>query len=590
VTNTKNGDGAALERGRDVLIDRLYEVAMDPARYEELLDHWEALTGPLRESSDGTESVLLNDSVMENHIARADRFIDMYADTRDDPGERVALINSFEMAAAFLIEEDLTIGALNGAAQEVLGIEVGKHVSTLPVESQDLPVLSEQMQQMLQGRGAAMSLFRVRAAEGDRFIVFRIRQRTLRDGARTLVVASSELSWPSGFGGIIQEAFGFTDAEVTVVRMLVECCSVKEIAEQRGRSVDTIRAQIKSILSKTETRSQVELLRLILSMMDMTGFAVAGPSHAAAWAKEAAALGQAESTVKTHVTYTADGRKLSYLTWGDEAGKPCLWMHVDIGFSRWPVSAEQAAKNMGLRIICPIRNGYDGSDPLSPKGDFARGLVDDIICVLKAENIERCSVITQATDLRINAHMERFYPGIITGIVACGGMPPFDSPELYEGMGKWHRILPVTARYTPHLLGFMVKSGFLMAKKYGQRKFLTTIFNRSQADIDQFDDPEIWEAIATGIQICLSDTHSAHKSFTRQIIEEISDWYEDFLNMEGKFPVHFLNGTHDPQATLELVEPFLKNHPWVTSEIVEGAGQILFFSHWEKALKKVNQF
>ena len=32
----------------DDVIDRIYEVAVDPSRYERLLDHWEAMIAPRR--------------------------------------------------------------------------------------------------------------------------------------------------------------------------------------------------------------------------------------------------------------------------------------------------------------------------------------------------------------------------------------------------------------------------------------------------------------------------------------------------------------------------------------------------------------
>ena len=38
---------------RAAAIDRLYDVALDPARYEALLDHWESAIGPLRAHVDG---------------------------------------------------------------------------------------------------------------------------------------------------------------------------------------------------------------------------------------------------------------------------------------------------------------------------------------------------------------------------------------------------------------------------------------------------------------------------------------------------------------------------------------------------------
>lgn len=587
--NTWKNDPEA-ERHRSELIDRLYEVAMDPGRAAEMLEQWETLVNPLRDAADEHDVVLLNDSAMEEHISRADRFLDRYANTLEPPSERMALIDSFDMAAAFLVESDLTVGALNAGARAALQISEGAPVTALPVDAEDLPSLVRQMRDMLQERGPTMSLFRVRAVDCGHFIIFRIRHRILRDGAQALIVATSELAWPPEFDSILVEAFNFTQTEVDIVRMLIECCSVKDIAEQRGRSVDTIRAQIKSILAKTETRSQVELIRLVLSMMDMTGFAVAGPATTEAWSRGYSQNGSPSGAAELHTTYAPDGRRLDYLTWGDPNGRPVVLLHVEIGMSRWPRSGEQAAGKAGIKVITPIRAGYGDSSPLPAKSDFTKGVIDDIMQVLKAENVKTCTVVSLCADVRFAAHIEKYYPGVMTGLIAVAGTPPPDSPSEYDHMDLWQRFLLVCARYTPHLLTFTVKAGFLMARKYGQRKFLKHVYGKSQADIDQFNDPEIWEAVTTGLQICLSDTHSAHKAFTRTISEEIKGWHAEFSALENQVPVHFINGTMDAQATMEIIEPFFHDHPWVTYELIEGAGQLLIYSHWDKVLKKINQF
>lgn len=71
---------------------------------------------------------------------------------------------------------------------------------------------------------------------------------------------------PESSRGISMEGlariFGLTPTEHAVASDLAAGSSPAEIAEQRSRSVETIRSQIKRIFSKTGANSQVELLRL----------------------------------------------------------------------------------------------------------------------------------------------------------------------------------------------------------------------------------------------------------------------------------------------------------------------------------------
>jgi len=61
----------------------------------------------------------------------------------------------------------------------------------------------------------------------------------------------------------LREIYGLTWAEAEVLAGLVNGLSVKKIAQARHVSVNTARAQLKSVMSKTGTNRQVDLIRLV---------------------------------------------------------------------------------------------------------------------------------------------------------------------------------------------------------------------------------------------------------------------------------------------------------------------------------------
>ncbi len=71
---------------------------------------------------------------------------------------------------------------------------------------------------------------------------------------------SSPLPWEP----VLRQAFGCTNAEAAVAVALAQGRDVDEIAHMRGVSLGTIRAQIKGIFAKTNTRRQAELVALLL--------------------------------------------------------------------------------------------------------------------------------------------------------------------------------------------------------------------------------------------------------------------------------------------------------------------------------------
>ena len=62
----------------------------------------------------------------------------------------------------------------------------------------------------------------------------------------------------------LREHYGLTPAEIRVATALAEGLSVRAIADRHGITYETARTQIKSVLSKTETRRQTELVSLLL--------------------------------------------------------------------------------------------------------------------------------------------------------------------------------------------------------------------------------------------------------------------------------------------------------------------------------------
>jgi DNA-binding CsgD family transcriptional regulator len=62
----------------------------------------------------------------------------------------------------------------------------------------------------------------------------------------------------------MKEAFGLTDTELAVVDKIGEGLTNPEIAERRDRSVATINAQVKSILSKSQCSTRTQFVRLMM--------------------------------------------------------------------------------------------------------------------------------------------------------------------------------------------------------------------------------------------------------------------------------------------------------------------------------------
>jgi len=101
-------------------------------------------------------------------------------------------------------------------------------------------------------QGFMRDVLRRRVHGGDRLVVLELatgRQALARDNLAALA-----------------EAFGLTLAEMSVLALLGQGRSLAEIASIRGVEIDTVRGQCKLLLSKTRSRRQSDLVKLVVAL------------------------------------------------------------------------------------------------------------------------------------------------------------------------------------------------------------------------------------------------------------------------------------------------------------------------------------
>ena len=582
----KDDEAQAPETSPVDVIDRLYEVAVDPMRYEALLDHWEAMIAPQRAAANSGAQPALGLRHLEGHFQRADRVLDRVI---DDPGLTgpAAMLAQIDRAAALAIDRSLTVIEVNTAAASVFGVTKGARVADLGLAEGEAERVADAVRRMFGANGSSAAVLRSRSARSDRLVLLHLRLQRPEGGAPFVLAVSSELGWPAGFTDVLRQAFDLTPAEAEVMRALTEGQAVPEIAEARGRSVETVRAQLKSLMSKTETRSQSELVRLTLSTMEMTQF-----SQDASESVGAASTGFDTLEPRPFQTLTLpDGRRLDYLILGDPAGRPVFYLPLDYGLVRWPSSAEAEAARRGIKVIVPVRPGYGKSTPLPRGTPYIAQVVEDLEHLVTVLGTGPLPVVSLGGDSHIAVHWATSFPGRITALIACAGVLPLTRPEQYERMDKWHRFILAGARYTPHLLPFMVKAGFALARRLGKRGFVHAVYGKSAADVATFEIPEVFEAMVCGSEVALSDTHSAHDAFAREVIaHETTDWREEVQALAGRLPLHFLNGLQDPQVPPATLADHRADYGWIDMRIYPDAGQLLFFLKWRDVLALLDRY
>lgn len=560
------------------IIERIYDVAVDPSRYEAMLDAWERRLSTLRLQADEEATFPIDsDAGIEAHLDRADiflqRLLDLQADTKRSPLD-------LDAKAAFLVDPRMRIDSVNNAAHEALAIGKGDGLEKLPLAPEDIGSLRAAIREQSANKGGEPLLLRFISASSGRPILFHVaRQPNLPPQMpRMVLVRTTELGWPKHLSMALHSAFQLTTAEVEVVRALAEGSSLRAIAEERNRSLTTVRTQISSILSKTETHSQAELIRLTLGLMDVIGTVGELPQSAASLAEL--------TIIPFQFRKTPDGRRSDWIEFGDPQGRACLFLPLDYGLIRWPKQVEASAAERGIRVIAPVRAGYGHSSPLPHSvKNYGDAVAADLAGLMDHLGIKRAAVIALGADLRFSMSLAASRPELVTGILGCSAALPVMNARQYERMGKWHRFILANARYAPRILPFLVRSGFALARSIGKERFFQSVNAGSPADMRTFSDPAIRAAILLGSDICLGAHHSAHEAFARECIDSETNWAE--LVRRCPVPVRLLQGAEDPQTPAETVRELMIEFPELDIEIVEDAGQLLFFQEWPRVFDEL---
>jgi pimeloyl-ACP methyl ester carboxylesterase/DNA-binding CsgD family transcriptional regulator len=558
------------------IVDRLYDVAMDPILLEDLLDVWEGSVAPLRVGP-VEAAIELDDPDIAAHVKRASVFLDRTEAAHPESTQK-SILADIPRAAAFLTDGGSSIAACNRAARVAFGLADGGPISTLPFDAEDVATLRGVVRKVAGGRAEKVVILRIRSLTTGSPVIVRVSAVESEAKPPLALVTSTELVWPAGFAETVQEAFGLTGAEVAIVQGISLGLPLKTIADDRGRSVETVRTQLRSILAKTETHSQAELVRVVLGLMDVAYLPTGGE----------AAVPQRGSVAEVPFALVtgADGRKLEYLCFGEAHGKPLLYMHLDFGLTRWPARAERAAAKRGHWVIVPIRAGY-GRTPLHRKGgNYTADVVADYLTVLDHLGVRECVVVPTGADLRFALALAQARQGLVKGIVGVAAMLPARTSAHYERMDKWQRFVLANARYAPKVLPFIVKAGFALARRMGKANFFRQVNGGSQADMAAFAQADIRDAVLVGSDVIMSATHLAAEAFVRESIDSEKDW--SALIRGANVPVKLLQGDQDPQSPMLTVQEIAAEFPVLDVEFLPDTGQLLLFTEWPRVLDEVD--
>ena len=596
--STSSEDRAPAGLDEKQIIDYIYDIALDPGNLDGFIDRLEADAAKNSDTSLELGRIQTLSALLESHVSRAEEFLDRVA-ARDEGNATRRALAPFDSRPALLVNAALRIVDANRSAIDAYGIARNDSLDSFPFEDGEIDKLFTTLRQLLRdrsGKGVLMALD-MPSSDGAQppsslmhahWVDLPSDEAVEVGGRRGFVLlVSTDVSWPLALDQTLSEVFGLTPAERDIVRALVEGGSLKSIASARNRSLGTVRTQTGSVLAKTRTHSQSELIRVTLSLMEIVKSSPLIGSAASVDADASPHPPEHYSAFET--LFRPDGRRLDYLVQGDPLGRPLIFSHMGYGLMRWPPAALQLAFEHGIRIVSPVRSGFGDSDPVARSADILAITRGDTLAVMDHLGIAACTYVSQGNDLLFAMDLIAHHPDRITNLVGLGPRLPLPSDTQYAGMGRWHRFLLSTARHAPHLLYFTAKAAFTLAQKIGRDQMFRNVHRQSPADLAVIEDPDVFPTLYASSAITVSEEGHAAFAYAKELFASERDW-SDLVRRTRSTPSWFVSGLQDPLGDPATIAAYREAFPWIRIEVIEDAGQLIFFQKFRLIVPRMAEF
>jgi len=557
--------------GRDhpdnhAIIDKIYAIACDPELYEDLIDAW---SQRVNDEPDAGAA-----EIFRAHAVRATALLERLSPI-DSRSSLERLIGDLQRPGLACLENGRVLYS-NPPLDAQLSTVAPRTISDLDLAEASVLSLSEHLSARAGSRHVLLQL-ETRAGQP---ISTSMSPAGTALGQPVYLVVFYDFIWNSMLENLLADAFGLTASERAVVQGFAAGLSTSQIARQRGRSEETVRTQLKTIMAKTGTRSQLELLRLLFGFT-----ALAEHSAPMNLSIDAMAMGGRRTPAGMTSFLTHSGRRYDVHVAGAQSHHLCLHLHSSMGLYLLSEKARQAASEGGLRLWSVIRPGYGASGPLPPRSQYRKAVVDDLLELIERSGASRVSLLLEGVAFRLGVALVKRLGQCCRGITVVSPVLRMAAANADQHEQKWHRIVLQTAVRSPALLPFFVRAGFAYARAIGSFRFLEEIYGKSPIDLKALADGTVMPLLQAASRVTLTDAPYAHSAFADGLLDSVDDWLQELAHLPCPVTVYY--GRGDNTFTARHVERLLAVNGGLQTRELADAGHLAILTHGERIIAEL---
>ncbi|MEM5517084.1 alpha/beta hydrolase [Henriciella sp. AS95] len=380
-----------------------------------------------------------------------------------------------------------------------------------------------------------------------------------KDTADMVHVSLSYIDWSEGLMNRLGEAFGLTPSETEILEGYLGNLGQKEIAHQRGRSVETVKGQSKAILRKTGCARMSDVVQLCGSIAFLIRQLPeqATPPSTESWITP---------TDNMQLLPRGKGRSLAWYGVG-EGDKPVLFIH---GYLQGPFFTRQflqALARTNVRLIAPSRPGFGHSSPSATRADFDDTVVRDALALVNHLGIEKVSLCVHQGGASHGFRIAKALECRMGDMLVIGGGIPIDEKVHLSHMDPQTRFAAMATRHAPSIMKMVTSIGLPVYRRRGTRAFLEKQFAKSPTDLATLSDPELLKVQAQGLYHAVEQGAGAWVS---DGAAAMADWTADLEAVDAR--QIWLQAREDSIISAEDVRSYMTGKPNVEFHILEGHG------------------
>ena len=364
-----------------------------------------------------------------------------------------------------------------------------------------------------------------------------------RKGSSAIYVMMVKPIWGPKTADLLRVAYNLNTAEIEILRSFVKTGSVQGVADERNRSIRTVRTQLSRIFAQMGITGQTGLALFLATLGGLVRDSEDNVPSEQDGAGKSAAISAA--------TLVHEGHRIEYYDFGDPKGVPVLLVQS----SHPPGLTEPLRVRLyeaGLRVIAPLKPGSGRSDTV-PGRPGPEKLAPSYAALLAKLNVSEVIVAGQASGGLYALEFASQYPKIAQGVCLIDTGVPFRQRSELMALHKTVRRTMVPARYFPDLLYLphkLVAANFRRSPS-GEARVVDYFFAGSPLEQEMTQTRrDAYEYTRDLIAYSFDDTD--------RLVEDVSRWVKDWSDLlEGvaaSHPIAFVHGARNSFFALKRVE------------------------------------